>query len=174
MKFCVMTGEPIVDVELPAKTATDRRTLMLDLEDTLRPMLKKNDHPIERHPPDGQSYVKGFPCPHCGADWHTLENHPAMRFVSPGGEAHYPANGRFMSCSLCIGPAIGRVAHSRSCTRRTKPSTSTSTRLRSCTSGTSSRSAATTRPRWVRTAFSRWPDWWQATSPTWKRTSRRW
>jgi hypothetical protein len=107
MKFDLLTGQPLVGVTLAPKTAVDRRVLMLDSEDTLQPMLKKNDHPIEYHT-DRLRYVKGLACTHenCGADWNTRENHPALRFVVPGGEASYPNNGRYLHCTVCVGPIV--------------------------------------------------------------------
>jgi hypothetical protein len=107
MKFDVLTGEPVVTVELPAKTAVDRRIGLLDNGPTIRPMLQDTGHPIERHS-DGFHYAKSLKCTHeeCGADWHTLDNHPAMRFVSPGGEASYPSNPRYLHCTVCVGPIV--------------------------------------------------------------------
>jgi hypothetical protein len=107
MKFDVLTGEPVVTVTLPPKTAVDRRIGLLDNGPTIRPMLKATGHPIERHS-DGFHYAKSLKCTHeeCGADWHTLDNHPAMRFVSPGGEASYPSNPRYLHCTVCVGPIV--------------------------------------------------------------------
>jgi hypothetical protein len=107
VKFDVLTGEPVVTVELPAKTAVDRRILMLDNGPTIRPMLNDTGHPIEHHT-DGHPYAKSLKCTHeeCGADWHTLENHPSMRFVSPGAEPSYPSNPRYLHCTVCVGPIV--------------------------------------------------------------------
>jgi hypothetical protein len=107
VNFDVLTGEPVVTVTLPPKTAVDRRIGLLDNGPTIRPMLKDTGHPIERHT-DGCHYAKGLACTHaeCEAVWHTLDNHPSMRFVSPGGEASYPSNPRYLHCTVCAGPIV--------------------------------------------------------------------
>jgi hypothetical protein len=107
MKFDVLTGEPVVDVTLADKSETDLRISMLGNGPTIRLMLKDTNHPVELHA-DGYRYVKGLKCTHseCGADWNTLDNHPAMRFVTPPTEAHYPGNPCTLHCTACSGPIV--------------------------------------------------------------------
>jgi hypothetical protein len=107
MKFDVLTGQPVVEVTLAAKTEVDLRITKLDNGPMIRPMLKDTDHPIELHT-DGLRYVKGIECPNegCGSDWNVLDDHPSMRFISPGGEAQYPQNPRYLQCSVCVGPIV--------------------------------------------------------------------
>jgi hypothetical protein len=107
MKFDILTGQPVVTATLDARTAIDVRTKRLDLEDTLRKVLADNDLPIERHE-DGHRYVRGLSCgvEACGETWNTLSNHPAMRYVTPGGDPSYPGNPRYLSCTVCVGPAV--------------------------------------------------------------------
>jgi hypothetical protein len=107
MKFDVLTGQPVVEVTLAAKTEVDLRVSMLGNGPTIRLMLKDTNHAIELHT-DGYRYVKGLKCTHseCGLDWDTMGNHAAMRFVTPPTEAHYPGNPCTLSCTACSGPIV--------------------------------------------------------------------
>jgi hypothetical protein len=106
MKFDILTGQPVVTATLDARTAVDHRMKRLDLEDTLRKVLADNGLPIERHT-DGRRYVRGLSCGHeaCGETWNTLENHPAVAYVTPSSEVTYPRNPRYLRCGVCGGPS---------------------------------------------------------------------
>jgi hypothetical protein len=108
VKFSVMSGEPIVTVELDAKTKVERRTGMLDNEPVMIPMLRSAGYSIEPH--GALSYATGLACPRCGATHNVLEDIPAMRYVTPGGDASYPSNPRYLSCTVCVGPPVRNSA----------------------------------------------------------------
>jgi hypothetical protein len=106
MKFTVTSGEPVVTVTLPAKTATDRRILMLDNGEVMISMLRNAGYSIAHH--GHLRHADGVKCPHegCGATRNTLDNTPSLRYVTPGGDTSYPSNPRYLSCTVCVGPAI--------------------------------------------------------------------
>jgi hypothetical protein len=67
-------------------------------------VLQDNGFPIERHT-DGLRYVRNLACGHeaCGETWNTLENHPAVAYVTPSSEVTYPRNPRHLRCTVCGG-----------------------------------------------------------------------
>jgi hypothetical protein len=88
MKFTVLPGQPVVEVEPDPRTDIDHRIKLLDDGHTLRPILERAGHRLEPFT-EGKWYVHGLKSVD-GEDWNVAGDHPCMVYVVPKGGAVYP------------------------------------------------------------------------------------
>jgi hypothetical protein len=94
MRFTVLPGQPVVDVEPDRRTGIDHRVKLLDHGHTLRTILERAEYRFEPFA-EGKWYIHGLKSVD-GEDWNVAGDHPAMVYVVPKGGAVYPGQPAYL------------------------------------------------------------------------------
>jgi len=102
MKFTILSGQPVVEVDLDRRTEEDRRIKLLDSDHVLRPILKRAGYRLELFEA-GRWWVHGCESP-TGETWNVVGDHPALVYTSPPDGASYPSSPAYLIDTVDVGP----------------------------------------------------------------------